>query len=91
MTDFFQQIKLSTVSMAVLLMASFPSFAYMGPGAGVTAFGCLLALAAGIWYTFKGFLWLPLKRMLSKRTEATPETNEHSSSADETNQQGKAS
>ena len=49
-----------------LALTSFPSYAYMGPGAGITAIGCLIALFAGIWYTFKGFLWLPLKRMLNK-------------------------
>ena len=48
-------------------LTSFPVFAYMGPGAGLTAFGCLVALLAGIWYTCKGFLWLPLKRKFGKK------------------------
>lgn len=47
---------------------SFPAFSYMGPGAGLTAFGCLVALLAGIWYTCKGFLWLPLKRKFGKQS-----------------------
>ena len=49
-----------------MLTLSFPAMAYMGPGAGITAVGCLIALGAGIWYTFKGFLWLPLKRLFKK-------------------------
>lgn len=91
MTDLFSQTKVSPVLLAVLLMVSFPSFAYMGPGAGVTAFGCLLALAAGIWYIFKGFLWLPLKRLLNKTPAPVSEAVEHAPTPDETNQQGKAS
>lgn len=53
-------------------LASFPAFAYMGPGAGLTAFGCLVALLAGIWYTCKGFLWLPLKRKFGKKPAVQP-------------------
>lgn len=56
-------LKLLLVAMALLPL---PALAYMGPGAGITAIGVLIALLAGIWYTAKGFLWLPLKRMLGK-------------------------
>lgn len=47
---------------ATLGFCAFPTFAYMGPGAGLTAFACLMALLAGVWYVLKGFFWLPLKR-----------------------------
>ena len=57
--------------MRLLFFASFESFAYMGPGAGLTAFGCLVALLAGIWYTCKGFLWLPLKRKFKQKFAST--------------------
>jgi hypothetical protein len=59
-------IKFTIFLALTMLTLSFPAAAYMGPGAGITAVGCLLALGAGIWYTFKGFLWLPLKRLFKK-------------------------
>jgi hypothetical protein len=77
-------IKFTIFLALTMLTLSFPAAAYMGPGAGITAVGCLLALGAGIWYTFKGFLWLPLKRLFKKtpnedaqqapqETQASPE------------------
>ena len=33
---------------------------YVGPGAGLTAFGALLAVVAAIVLTFVGFVWYPL-------------------------------
>lgn len=58
-------------SLFLLVLSPLPALAYMGPGAGITAIGCLIALLAGLWYTLKGFLWLPLKRLvgLGKDTE----------------------
>ena len=53
---------------ATLGFCSFPTFAYMGPGAGLTAFACLMALLAGIWYVLKGFFWLPLKRRFTGKS-----------------------
>lgn len=58
----------------ILFLMSFPSFSYMGPGVGLTAIGCLLALVAGLWYTFFGFIWLPLKRkFFSSKNERSNE------------------
>jgi hypothetical protein len=44
-----------------------PVAAYVGPGAGLSALGSLLALLAAIVVTIVGFLWYPLKRILRKR------------------------
>lgn len=66
-------------------MMSFPAHAYMGPGAGLTAFGCLVALLAGIWYTFKGFLWLPLKRKFGKKN-ASSGSSAHAAGQDDAKQ-----
>jgi len=40
--------------------------AYVGPGAGLSAIGSLLALAAAVVVTLVGFVWFPLKRFLRK-------------------------
>jgi len=41
--------------------------AYVGPGAGLSAIGSLLAVIAAIFAAILGFLWYPLKRILRKR------------------------
>ena len=41
--------------------------AYVGPGAGLSAIGSLLALIAAIVLAIVGFLWYPLKRIMNKR------------------------
>ena len=40
------------------------AFAYIGPGAGISAFGSLLALLATIVLIAVGFIWYPVKRLL---------------------------
>jgi len=43
--------------------------AYVGPGAGITAIGSLLALIAGVLFAIIGFVWFPIKRMRRRRLE----------------------
>ena len=42
------------------------ALAYVGPGAGLTAIGTLLAFLGAIGLAVVGFVWYPLKRMLRK-------------------------
>lgn len=74
--------KFPVMFLIAMVLMPLPALAYMGPGAGITAIGCLIALLAGIWYTFKGFLWLPLKRMFKKDGEdqAAQETDKSAQS-----------
>jgi hypothetical protein len=41
--------------------------AYVGPGAGLTAIGSVLALFAAIGLAIVGFVWYPVKRMLKRK------------------------
>ncbi len=43
------------------------AFAYIGPGAGLSAIGAFLAVVAGIIVAIFGFLWYPIKRLLRKK------------------------
>ncbi|WP_422027746.1 hypothetical protein [Roseovarius sp.] len=43
--------------------------AYVGPGAGLTAIGTMIALFAGIVLAIIGFVWYPLKRMMKNRSK----------------------
>lgn len=40
--------------------------AYVGPGAGLTAIGTMLALVAAVLLAVVGFVWYPLKRLMGK-------------------------
>ncbi len=41
--------------------------AYIGPGAGLSAVGSLLALMAAVFLGIVGFVWYPVKRILRRR------------------------
>jgi hypothetical protein len=43
-----------------------PAFAYVGPGAGLSAIGAFFALIVGVILAFFGFIWYPVKRLLRK-------------------------
>lgn len=40
--------------------------AYIGPGAGLSAIGSLLALVVALIVAIFGFLWYPIKRLMKK-------------------------
>ena len=42
------------------------AFAYVGPGAGLTAIGTILALISAVLLAIVGFIWYPIKRILRK-------------------------
>jgi hypothetical protein len=54
-----------------LLGFPLPASAYLGPGAGLSAIGALLALFAAIAVAIFGFLWYPIKRLRRKKQAAT--------------------
>jgi hypothetical protein len=56
--------------LTALAVAAFPAmaFAYVGPGAGITAIGSVLALLLGVVLAIVGFIWYPLKRFIRSRT-----------------------
>jgi hypothetical protein len=56
---------------AALLAGAFPVAAscYVGPGAGLSAIGTVLALIGAVLLGLFGFLWYPIKRLLAKRRE----------------------
>jgi hypothetical protein len=45
---------------------------YVGPGAGLSAIGTVLALIGAVVLGIFGFLWYPIKRLLAKRRGKSP-------------------
>ena len=66
---------------AVGLLFAPSVFAYVGPGAGLSAIGSVLAFVGAILLIIIGFLWYPLKRLIKalKKQETTNEPVEKES------------
>jgi len=50
----------------LLIIAPNSAIAYIGPGAGITALGTVIAFIFSIFLAIVAFLWYPIKRLLSK-------------------------
>ena len=58
-------IVVCNIILIVILLPSI-STAYIGPGAGLSAFGSLFALLAAIIIAGFGFFWFPIKRLFKR-------------------------
>lgn len=55
-------------SALVLVLVPEVAAAYVGPGAGLTAIGTVLALIGAVFLAIVGFIWYPVKRLLGRST-----------------------
>ncbi|MBK9587691.1 MAG: hypothetical protein IPO50_03525 [Sphingomonadales bacterium] len=55
-----------------LLAFSEPALGYVGPGAGLTVIGSLVALVSAVLVGIFGFIWYPLKRFLKRGKKPSP-------------------
>jgi hypothetical protein len=63
------------VAAVIAVLAPSVAHAYVGPGAGITAIGSLIALVSAVLLAIVGFLWFPIKRMMRARAaKANPST-----------------
>lgn len=60
----------AVLAFIVSSLSATQAFAYIGPGAGLTAIGTALAVILVILLAVIGFVWYPLKRVIRKRREA---------------------
>ena len=51
---------------AVLAASSSAAYAYVGPGAGLSAIGSVVSVAAAMLLAVAGFVWYPLKRLFKR-------------------------
>ena len=51
----------------VMVLVPTNAFAYIGPGAGITAIGTAIALIGAILLGIVGFVWYPIKRVRAKK------------------------
>lgn len=52
---------------ALALICPAAAQAYVGPGAGLTAIGTIIALTLALVLALVGFVWYPIKRLRQKR------------------------
>lgn len=60
----------TAVAIVTTLAAPSAAMAYVGPGAGLSIVGTVLAFVAAIVAGILGFLWFPIRRLIRKRKEA---------------------
>ena len=60
---------LSFLVFTIAAAAATDALAYIGPGAGISAIGSLLALVATVALAILGFVWYPLKRLRRRRRQ----------------------
>ncbi len=58
---------IAAVSATLVMTMVTPAFAYIGPGAGISAIGTFFAVIGAVVLLIVGFLWYPVKRMLRKK------------------------
>ncbi len=64
---FLWSIRSFFLLLILLFFLPHSAFAYIGPGAGLSAIGAFLAVFVGIIVAIFGFLWYPIKRFLKKK------------------------
>ena len=60
-------IMFSLAVAAVVVAAPHTAHAYIGPGAGITAIGTVIALVGVVVLGVVGFVWYPIKRLLRRK------------------------
>lgn len=60
------RLELIAVLAITTTMLPVTAYAYIGPGAGLSAIGSFLALIGAILLAILGFIWFPIKRLIKK-------------------------
>ena len=58
--------------LACLALLPLPAYAYVGPGAGLSAIGSVFAVIAAVFMGVVGFVWYPIKRLLKRGSKTPP-------------------
>jgi hypothetical protein len=53
-----------TMVVTCLMVVERDAYAYIGPGAGMTAIGTVVAFIGAILFAIIGFVWYPIKRLI---------------------------
>tara|TARA_B100001057_G_C22374431_1_gene765939 strand:+ start:409 stop:621 length:213 start_codon:yes stop_codon:yes gene_type:complete len=56
-----------TVTVIFLIFLNNPSYAYLGPGVGVSAIIATIGIIVAIFVALFGLIWFPLKKLFKKK------------------------
>ena len=73
---------LAILAFSVTGLFATDTFAYIGPGAGISAIGTLLALFATVALAIVGFVWYPIKRHRRRLREKRAQSGQAAKSED---------
>ncbi|MDD3289035.1 MAG: hypothetical protein PHX43_08590 [Alphaproteobacteria bacterium] len=61
-----KQIRFAILTAAIIAVGMLPSSAqaYMGPGAGLSAIGSVIALGSTVLISIVGIIWYPIKKLI---------------------------
>ena len=68
---------------AAMALFAAEAHAYVGPGAGLTVIGSVLAVGAAVLLAIVGFVWYPVRRILRSRKAAKAEAGQVEDDASE--------
>jgi hypothetical protein len=68
--SWMRALRALVAGMVLAVVVAGPAAAYVGPGAGLSAIGAILAVVATLFLAAVGFIWYPVKRLLRKRRPA---------------------
>ena len=78
-----RHMQLTRLLLIFSTLAAMPALAYLGPGGAVSSIGALLALIGAVLLAVIGFVWFPLKRMLSGKSRTVDEDDDDEPEDDE--------
>ena len=73
-----RKLSVSLVAPLAAALCSFPvsAYAYLGPGAGISAVGSVLAVVFALFAAIVGFVWYPVKRIFRKKRPSDAQQND---------------
>ena len=83
MQRYISHIPLTRLLLICSTLVAMPALAYLGPGGAVSSIGALLALIGAVLLAVIGFVWFPLKRMLSGKSRTVDEDDDDDPEDDE--------
>lgn len=76
-----KNLSIFAISLAMTGLLAVDALAYVGPGAGISAIGSVLALIGAVLLAIVGFVWYPIKRKIKRRKAEQGDTGEQDSPA----------
>lgn len=77
------------ITLISLICYPFGAYAYVGPGAGLTAIGTILSLIAAFFLAIVGFIWYPVRRIIRRRKQSNAQESDDAQDPQSSTSHGK--